>query len=196
MEEEPRKLASIESLEARLPTRIGNIERSKILLFVSAVIYGAGFSVLTVLRCYALKTCAWDLGIFTQSFWTISNAGKFFYHTCELFINPCGFSFEGHFSPISFLAVPFYWILQTSETLLVIHAFILALAAVPTFKLANEYDLWQDSSLLFSIAYRIYPRASIAILTPAFKNRKFVLYSVISSSFRGSELLRDRKSTY
>ncbi|MGA2768320.1 MAG: DUF2079 domain-containing protein [Candidatus Bathyarchaeia archaeon] len=116
MEEEPRKLASIESLEARLPRRIGNIERSKILLFVSAVIYGAGFSVLTVLRCYALKTCAWDLGIFTQSFWTTSNASKFFYHTCELSSNRRGSSFGGHFSPISFLVVPFYWILQTSET--------------------------------------------------------------------------------
>jgi uncharacterized membrane protein len=140
MEEEPRKLASIESLEARLPTRIGNIERSKILLFVSAMIYGASFSILTVLRCHALKTCVWDLGIFTQSFWTTSNASKFLYHTCEHFINPCGSSFRGHFSPISFLVVPFYWILQTSETLLVIQAFILALAAVPTFKLAKKYD--------------------------------------------------------
>jgi uncharacterized membrane protein len=112
---------------------------------------------LTVLRYYAFRTRAWDLGIFTQSLWTTSNVGKFFYYTCELVVNPSGSFFGVHFSPILFPVLPFYWVLQTPETLLVIQAFILALAAVPIFKLANEYAGGRTVGLLFSTAYLIYP---------------------------------------
>jgi uncharacterized membrane protein len=159
MEEDPGRLTSIERLEAWLRTRtkVGNVERSKILLIISIVVYGVVFSTLTVLRYYAFRTRAWDLGIFTQSFWTTSNAGKFFYYTCELVVNPSGSFFGVHFSPILFLVLPFYWVLQTPETLLVIQAFIMALAAVPIFKLANEYAGGRTVGLLFSTAYLIYP---------------------------------------
>jgi uncharacterized membrane protein len=159
MEEDPGRLTSIERLEAWLRTRtkVGNVERSKILLIISIVAYGVVFFTLTVLRYYAFRTRAWDLGIFTQSFWTTSNAGKFFYYTCELVVNPSGSFFGVHFSPILFLVLPFYWILQTPETLLVIQAFIMALAAVPIFKLANEYAGGRTVGLLFSTAYLIYP---------------------------------------
>jgi len=159
MEEELGRLTSMERLEAwlRTRTRIGNVERSKILLITSVVVYGTAFSILTILRYHAFRTRAWDLGIFTQSFWTTCNAGKFFYCTAELPVNLSGSFFGAHFSPILFLVLPFYWVLQTPETLLVIQAFILALAAVPIFKLADEYAGGRTAGLLFSTAYLIYP---------------------------------------
>jgi uncharacterized membrane protein len=157
MEEKPDKLTFIERTEAWLQRRVGRIEGASILLIISIVAYGAVFSVLTILRFYAFKTRAWDLGIFTQSFWTTMNGGKFFYHTCELFVNPSGCFFGVHFSPILFLVLPFYWVLQMPEALLVIQAIVLALAAAPIFKLANEYAGGRTVGLLFSTAYLIYP---------------------------------------
>ncbi len=97
------------------------------------------------------------MGIFTQSLWTTLYANKFLYHTCELFVNPSGDFFGVHFSPILFFVLPFYRLVTTPETLLVIQSFVLALAAVPIYKLAKEYAGGRIVGQLFAATYLMYP---------------------------------------
>ena len=151
------KPPSLEQLEKWLTVQLGKVERSTIILYLSSLVYGIIFSALTILRYDAFQARAWDLGIFTQSLWTTLNANKFFYHTCELFINPSGSFFGVHFSPILFFILPFYWISTRPETLLVLQSFILPLAAVPIYKLAKEHAGGRAVGLTFAAAYLIYP---------------------------------------
>jgi uncharacterized membrane protein len=148
---------SLEELEAWLSERFARKERSDMVLYLFIAIYALIFSFLTILRYHAFKTRAWDLGIFTQSLWTTLNTDRFLYHTCELFVNPSGSFFGVHFSPILFLVLPFYWLVTTPETLLVLQSFILALAAIPIYKLAKENAGGRVVGLVFAFAYLMYP---------------------------------------
>jgi len=148
---------SLEEREIWLGAKFHNLERSDIILFSAIVFYGISFSVLTIFRYYSFMTRAWDFGIFTQSLWTTLQANKFLYHTCELFVNPSGCFFGVHFSPILFVVLPFYRLVTRPETLLVIQSFILALAAVPIYKLAKEYAGGRVVGLLFAVLYLMYP---------------------------------------
>ena len=148
---------SLEEREIWLSGRFHNMERSNLILFAAIVSYGIFFSVLTILRYYSFMTRAWDFGIFTQSLWTTLEANKFLYHTCELIVNPSGCFFGVHFSPILFVVLPFYRLVTTPETLLVIQSFVLPLAAVPIYKLAKEYAGGRIVGLLFAAVYLMYP---------------------------------------
>jgi uncharacterized membrane protein len=148
---------SLEEREAWLSGKFHKVERSDIILCAAIAFYGIFFSLLTILRYYSFMTRAWDFGIFTQSFWTTLYANRFLYNTCELFVNPSGSFFGVHFSPILFFILPFYRLVTAPETLLVIQSFILALAAVPIYKLAKEYAGGRIIGLLFAAVYLIYP---------------------------------------
>ena len=77
-EESVIKLPSIEELEAWLSKRFLRKDRSEIILYLSIIFYTLIFSSITILRHYAFKTRAWDLGIFTQSLGTTLNGDGFF----------------------------------------------------------------------------------------------------------------------
>jgi uncharacterized membrane protein len=151
------KKLTLEELETWASVKVGEVERSYIILFSITLFYGIVFSCLTILKYYAFKTKAWDLGIFTQSLWTTLYANRFLYYTCELFVNPSGSFFAVHFSPILFLVLPFYWLHSTPETLLVLQSFVVALAAFPIYKLAREYAGGRIVGLTFAVAYLMYP---------------------------------------
>ncbi|MEM4479803.1 MAG: DUF2079 domain-containing protein [Candidatus Bathyarchaeia archaeon] len=148
---------TIEDLETWLGTKFRKVDRSSIILSFLVAIYTLIFSSLTIMKHHAFKTYAWDLGIFTQSLWTTLYANKFFYHTCELFINPSGSFFGVHFSPILFFILPFYRIFTIPETLLVLQSFVIALAALPIYKLATDYLQSRLAGLTFALAYLTYP---------------------------------------
>jgi uncharacterized membrane protein len=148
---------SLEVCEEWLSIKTYKMERSRIILCSAIILYGLLFSVLTIFRFYAFRTRAWDLGIFTQSLWTTAYAGKFLYHTCELFINPSGVFFGVHFSPILFFVLPFYWAVPRPETLLVLQSFVIGSAAIPIYKLAKEYAGGRIVGLVFAVAYLVYP---------------------------------------
>jgi len=132
-------------------------ERLTILLTLSIIVYTVAFSSLSIQRHYAYNTRAWDLGIFTQSLWTTLNANRFLYYTCELIVNPSGAFFGVHFSPILFLILPLYGIVQSPSTLFVLQSFVLSLAAIPIFKLASEKSGNRTVGLVFALAYLMYP---------------------------------------
>jgi uncharacterized membrane protein len=148
---------SLEEMEKWLSAKSIWKERGDIVLSFSITLYSILFSCITILRYYAFKTHAWDLGIFTQSLWTTLYANRFLYHTCELFINPSGSFFGTHFSPILLFILPLYRLVSTPETLLVLQSIILGLAAVPIYRLGKEYAGGRIVGLVFAIVYLMYP---------------------------------------
>jgi uncharacterized membrane protein len=100
---------------------------------------------------------AWDLGIYEQVLWSTANTGRLFWYTPEILINPSCSFFGIHFSPILFLVLPIYWIFQSTETLLILQVFILALAAVPLYKFVFHESNSSKQALIFSLIYLAYP---------------------------------------
>ena len=148
---------SVERVERWLAKKHFGVERVVILIFACLLLYTIVFSFLSIYRHYAFGTHAWDLGIFTQSFWTTLNGNLFLYHTCELIVNQTGVFFGVHFSPILFLVLPLYGIFQSPETLLVLQSLILALASIPIYMLAKETTGKRTIGIVFAAAYLLYP---------------------------------------
>ncbi len=151
------KLPTFEDQEEWLSKKTIKRDRSEITLYLSMAAYATLFSALTIQRHLAFKTRAWDLGIFTQSLWTTLFAGRFLYHTPELFINPSGSFFGVHFSPVLFFLLPVYRISPTAEALLIVQAIVIAAAAIPIYRLAKEQIGSRIVALTFGIGYLVYP---------------------------------------
>jgi uncharacterized membrane protein len=148
---------NFETLEKFLGLKVFNIDLSMLVVGVAIVVYSLIFSYFTILKDYQFRTYAWDLGIFNQALWTTSHNGKLFYYTCELLINPSGSFFGIHFSPIIFLLLPVYAMHPTPQTLLVIQSFILALAALPLYKLVRHVLKYKVVGIVFVFLYMLYP---------------------------------------
>jgi len=110
----------------------------------------------SILKHDAFKSTAWDLGIYEQILWSTVN-GRFMWYTPEILINPsCNF-FGIHFAPILFLVLPIYAVFPTTETLFIIQAFSLTLAAVPLYKLVLHENGNNKQALIFALVYLVYP---------------------------------------
>jgi uncharacterized membrane protein len=119
--------------------------------------YTIMFSYISILKHNAFESTGWDLGIYEQVIWSTTNTGRIFWYTLEIAINPSCSFFGIHFSPILFLVVPIYAIYQSTETLLILQALVLALAAVPLYKLALYESKSVKQALAFSSIYLVYP---------------------------------------
>jgi len=130
-----------------------NIEK---LLLVSLAVYILILSTISISKHYTFQTSAWDLGIYEQVLWSTANHGELFWYSVELPINQGGSFFGIHFSPFLFLIIPFYWVFQSTEALLVLQTIFVALGAVPLYLIARE-ETNERAALVFSILYLIYP---------------------------------------
>ncbi len=129
-------------------------------LCVSILVYIAVFSYVSVLKHRAFESSAWDLGIYEQVIWSTTNTGRIFWYTAEILIVPsCNF-FGVHFSPILFLVVPIYAFYQSTETLLILQSLVLALAAIPLYRLVLLESESAKQALAFSLIYLAYPPIS------------------------------------
>lgn len=127
------------------------------LIFVFIALYTIVFSGFTIFMYFGFKTYAWDLGIFTQSFWTTINLGKPLHYTLETYVNPSQNFLGAHFSPILFLIVPIYALFQSPMTLLVLQSFLVGLAALPLYWIAKgklNSKLW---GLTFAASFLLNP---------------------------------------
>lgn len=147
----------IEKIEETLSRKVLWTDLSTLITILMVCSYALSFSCFTIMKHNAFRTYAWDLGIFNQAFWTTVKYGKLFYNTPEIFINPSGSFLGTHFSPILFLILPIYAIYPAPETLLVIQSLILALGAVPLYKLSMHVLKNRIASLTFVLAYLLYP---------------------------------------
>jgi uncharacterized membrane protein len=148
---------NIETLENFLDSKVFNINLSTLVVGVAIVFYSLIFSYFTIIKNFQFRTYAWDLGIFNQALWTTLHDGKLFYYTCELLLNPSGSFFGIHFSPIIFLLLPVYAIHPAPQTLLVTQSFILALAALPLYKLVIHVLKYRVVGIVFVLLYLLYP---------------------------------------
>jgi len=147
-------------MRSRFAEKVKSYVRSHkfpLLLLISILIYTAVFSYISILKHNLFFTTAWDLGIYEQSIRSTANAGKFFWYTVELPINPGGCFFGIHFSPVLFLVVPVYKIFQNTASLLILQSFVIALGSVPLYLIGLKETENQKYALLFSSLYLMYP---------------------------------------
>lgn len=150
-----RKKASI-SFKTRL-NRLANLDIEKKIVLLLILTYVVVMSYFTIMRMYALKASAWDLGNYNQAMYTFTFEGKLFYLTPELQNNPTGSLFGIHFSPIFFLQTPFYMVYPRPETLLVLQSFVLALGILPTYLISREYFKSGKWRMLLCLTYILNP---------------------------------------
>ena len=125
---------------------------------LSAMVLGyiVFLSAVSLVRHFSFQSSAWDLVIFDQAcFSTLS--GRLFYYTAELYANPGGSIFGVHFSPILFVVIPFYAILQNPSTLLVIQSVVVGAGAYPVFLISQYVLKNQKLSYYFALLYLVYP---------------------------------------
>ncbi len=124
-------------------------------IIVCIMVYTVIFSYFTILRHYSFDSGAWDLGTYEQMLWNTINSGKLFW-TAPDPINPTGFFFGTHFSPILFIILPIYFLYQATETLLVLQSFVIALGALPLYWLARDELKSKIGGLVIALAYLLY----------------------------------------
>ncbi|MEE9573529.1 MAG: DUF2079 domain-containing protein, partial [Candidatus Neomarinimicrobiota bacterium] len=137
-----------------LKTRIIK-DKIQLSIIVCITVYTIIFSYFTILRHYSFDSGAWDLGTYEQMLWNTINSGKLFW-TAPDPINPTGFFFGTHFSPILFIILPIYFLHQATETLLVLQSFVIALGALPLYWLARDELKSKIAGVVIALAYLLY----------------------------------------
>ncbi len=118
-----------------------NIKYRNIVVLIS-IIFTVFFSFYSILKAYTINAYAWDLGLYSQAFYS-SLHGQLFY------TNLLGESYLAeHFSPFMFLIVPFFYLYPGPYTLLIIQSVFISFATIP---------LYYISLHVFSIAKERYP---------------------------------------
>jgi uncharacterized membrane protein len=134
--------------------RLKTEEKIVILAVIAFTIVMSYFS---IMRMYALKSSAWDLGIYNQAMYTFVHDGKMFFLTPEALNNPGGSLFGIHFLPIFFIQAPLYFFFSRPENLLVLQSFVVGLGAVPTYLISREYFKSSQWRLLITFGYLLNP---------------------------------------
>ena len=62
-----------------------------------------------------------------------------------------------HFSPISFILLPFYSLLPKTETLFFLQVFIISLGVIPAYLIAKKNNIGTDVALILSAFYILSP---------------------------------------
>jgi uncharacterized membrane protein len=144
---EPKILSSEPRVSSFLLLRWG----SRVGLAVAILAYGIIFTRLTFSLFDRCAYMNFDLAIFDQAVWLISQGETPFVTVRGLHI------LADHFSVILYLLAPLYWIAATPKTLLLVQTVALAFGAVPVFGLARAKKLPEPIALLFACVYLCYP---------------------------------------
>jgi len=134
---------------------ISRYDRPDLALVLMMATYVIVFSIFSIARHYTFQTSAFDLGIFQQALWNSLN-GNLFYETPDLYNNPSGSFLGVHFSAIMFLLIPLYAIHSGPETLLILQSLVIALAALPLYKLATHILRTKIRGLSIAAIYLLY----------------------------------------
>lgn len=124
----------------------------RVLLVLAVLAYALYFGRLSVGSFKAFFSPGFDFGIFDQGVWLLSRFK-------EPFVTIMGLNLFGdHATYILFLLVPFYWVWDSAEVLLVAQTLALAVSALPLFLLARK--------ALQSSWFALFPVVAF-LLTPA-----------------------------
>ncbi|MBE0448460.1 MAG: DUF2079 domain-containing protein [Actinobacteria bacterium] len=161
------RIASLVSLVAKAPSSIakrllpdgeGDIRPLPLPLPLEYISLGAmiclyivTFSFLTVRHHNNFGTYGFDLGIFDQGVWLLSQLKDPFITVRGLHL------FGDHLSFIFVLLAPLYWIWDDARLLLVLQTIILAAGAIPVFLIAQERLKSNLLGLAIAASYLLYP---------------------------------------
>lgn len=113
-------------------------------------LYTLVFSVLTVRNFRYYGNWAFDMAIYDQAFWLVSQFG-------DTFMTVRGMDVWGHHvTLIAYLFAPFYWLGVGPEALLVAQSFGLALGALPVYLIARHRLGRPAPGFLFAAVYLMY----------------------------------------
>lgn len=145
-----------ENISLIFSRKVLGITISEMILFFMVTSYSISFSYVTILKHYAFRTYAWDLGIYNQAF-SSTLSGRLFEYNVEYYFTPTKSFFGMHFSPLMFLILSIYSILPRIETLLIIQTVAISLSAVPIYLIALKSLKNQILSLTFAFVYLVNP---------------------------------------
>lgn len=129
----------------------------KLYVLIAILAYTIAFSVAEIMLYQSFRIFTWDLGIFNQAFWNTLH-GRFMYYTADIGIyTTTGSLLASHFMPTILLALPFYAVLPTGETLLVISTLVVALGALPLYGIAKTFLKNEKIAAILGISYLFYP---------------------------------------
>ena len=129
-----------------------------------AALYGAVFSVLSVLRHISFNTHTFDLGLHHQAAWNTLH-GRFFQYTLLANdVHDLQNLLGDHVNLVLLLAVPFYRLWDGAGTLLVLQALVVGSAAFPLYRVAREVTGGSAAALLLVGAYLLNPALHAANL--------------------------------
>lgn len=117
---------------------------------LAMLMYVVVFGIVSSLRHYQFQTQAWDMGIFTQTFWNTVH-GNVMHNTIEVIPNHLGV----HMSPILFLLVPIFYFFQSPYTLLILQTLALAIGALPVYLLSERVFRKRIFSIVFALGYLV-----------------------------------------
>ncbi len=111
-------------------------------------------AVFTILPYLLHRTPNFDFGIFSQMFHYMAKTG-IPYTTCERDMLLSHFAV--HFSPILYLALPFYMIFPHPTTLLAVQALAVASSVFPLYKLAKHFGLSNSKTVAVVLMFILHP---------------------------------------
>jgi uncharacterized membrane protein len=122
-----------------------------ILLFLMIVIYSTILSIVSINNYNRFYYSAFDIGIFDQGIWLLSQ-GK------DPFVTVRGLHLFGdHIQFISIFVAPLFWIWDNARVLLILQSVALALGAVPLYLITKEKIKSKWIPLIFVFSYFLYP---------------------------------------
>lgn len=109
---------------------------------------------LAIVRHLALRSSAYDLGIFSQVLWNTSQ-GRLFDNT--VMIEYSRSLLGQHFSPIFLLLVPLYWVWPDPQALILLQTVALGLGAIPVYLLARRRLANGGLAVMLAAVYLLMP---------------------------------------
>lgn len=120
------------------------------------VVYIVFMSIVVLLRYYSFQTNAFDLGIFSQSFWTALK-GHLFFETPDQHVITSGSFLGTHFNLLMFLLLPIYAGFPSPATLLILQTLVISLGAVPVFLIGQRVIGSSRLALAMAVVYLVNP---------------------------------------
>ena len=128
-----------------------NEKRAKIWLVLICLVYTLIFSIYVHQRHSRMKSASFDLGIFNQGLYLMSQGEDPFISVRGVYVQ------EDHFQPILHLVAPIYHLWTSPMVLLMFQTLMLASGAIPAYLIARRFEISERYSLILAAAYLCQP---------------------------------------
>ncbi len=131
-----------------------NKVKIKLAYVVLGVLIVAGIGGYTAMKYLSFRSPNFDFGIFANMYYNMKES---FLPMVSSERDKLLSHFAVHFSPIVYIALPFYMIFPSPVTVQLIQAFALALGLIPIYLLGKEYKLSNKTLATVGFLYMLYP---------------------------------------